>query len=389
LPTFLKENRLSSPHETPGTHHPCSAALRPEPRRSPSSAGTSSRSDPDPRRRGRLGGNRDRRGPRRQPDRRRGYSDGGCAGPGDIIAAGGTLIVNGDVGGKVLAAGGEIDLNGNATNVLATGGTVRIGRDAVIERDAVISAGEVTNDGAVLGNLTVSANTFSNPGTAGNVTFEEREVQSGLALPGLFAVLVAIGFLILGLLIIRFLPGPFSAVVREVERSPVVRTVVGFVAIIVTAILLLIIAVTVIGLPVALVGGLIFIVSLMLSSLFVAYALGDVIASRTGWKAGPLWRFVLGFVILQILIFIPLLGALVQIIAVSLGYGGLLYALRGAYPPVRVGRRSSLFFRRDDPVRRGCAGGGSPSRSEGSFSGLSARGVPVRPVYPAPPVHGF
>ncbi len=252
---------------------------------------------------------------------------------GDIIAAGGTLIVNGDVGGKVLAAGGEIDLNGNATNVLATGGTVRIGRDAVIERDAVISAGEVTNDGAVLGNLTVSANTFSNPGTAGNVTFEEREVQSGLALPGLFAVLVAIGFLILGLLIIRFLPGPFSAVVREVERSPVVRTVVGFVAIIVTAILLLIIAVTVIGLPVALVGGLIFIVSLMLSSLFVAYALGDVIASRTGWKAGPLWRFVLGFVILQILIFIPLLGALVQIIAVSLGYGGLLYALRGAYPP--------------------------------------------------------
>ncbi|MDV2481775.1 hypothetical protein F8E02_07090 [Methanoculleus sp. Wushi-C6] len=251
---------------------------------------------------------------------------------GDVIAAGGTLIVNGDVGGKVLAAGGEIELNGNATNALVMGGTVRIGRDAVIERDAVISAGEVVNEGSVLRNLTVSGATFSNTGTAGNVTFEEQQ-EPDTALPGLFAVLSAIGFLILGLLLVRLLPGPFTAVVREVEKSPVVLTVLGFVAILVTAILLLIVAVTIIGLPVALVGGLLFLVALMISSLFVAYALGDVIASRTGWKPGPMAIFVLGFVILQILTFIPLLGALVQVVAVSLGYGGLLYALRSAWPP--------------------------------------------------------
>lgn len=253
---------------------------------------------------------------------------------GDVIAAGGTLIVNGDVGGKVLAAGGEIELNGNATNALVTGGAVRIGRDAVILRDAVISAGEVTNEGSVLRNLTVSGETFTNTGTAGNVTFEQEE--PGPALPGLFAVLAAIGFLILGLILVRLLPGPFTAVVREVERSPVLLAVLGFVAIIVTAIVLLIVAVTVIGLPIAFFGALLFIVALMLSSLFVAYALGDVIASRTGWKPGPLGIFVLGFVILQILIFIPLLGLLVQVVAVSLGYGGILYALRGVRSPGAV-----------------------------------------------------
>lgn len=250
---------------------------------------------------------------------------------GDIIAASGTLIVNGDVGGKILAAGGEIELNGNATNALVTGGMVRIGRDAFIERDAFISAGEVTNEGTVLGNLTVSGATFRNNGTAGNVTFEEQQ-EPDPALPGLVAVLAAIGFLILGLLLVKFLPAPFSAVVREVERSPVVLTVLGFLAILVTAILLLIVAVTVIGLPIAIVGGLLFVVALLISSLFVAYALGDVIASRTGWKPGPLGIFILGFVILQILTFIPLIGALVQIVAVSLGYGGILYALRSVCP---------------------------------------------------------
>ncbi len=249
---------------------------------------------------------------------------------GDVIAAGGTLIINGDVGGKVLAAGGEIELNGNATNALVTGGTVRIGEGAVIERDAFISAGEVTNAGTVLRNLTVSGETFSNTGTAGNVTFEEPP-EPGL-LPDLLSVLFAIGFLILGLLLIRVFPDLFAAVIRQVEKSPLLLTVLGFVAIVVSAIILLIVAVTIIGLPLALVGGLLFIVALMLSSLFVAYALGDVIASRAGWRPGRAWIFVLGFVILQILIFIPLLGAIVQVVAVSLGYGGLLYALRSVCP---------------------------------------------------------
>ncbi len=249
---------------------------------------------------------------------------------GDVIAAGGTLIINGDVGGKVLAAGGGIEVNGNATNVLITGSTARIGRNAVIERDAVISAGDVTNAGSVLRNLTVSASTFNDTGSAGNVTFEE--VQES-ALPGLFPIFAAIGFLILGLIFVRFLPGPFGAVVRQVEQRPIIHTIVGFFAAIVSVIILFIIAITIIGLPIAFVGGLLFIVALVISPLFVAFALGDLIVSRVGRKPGPLWVFILGFVILQILFFIPVLGGLIRIIAVSLGYGGILYALRGARSP--------------------------------------------------------
>ncbi len=247
----------------------------------------------------------------------------------DIIAAGGTLVINGDAGGKVIAAGGDIEVNGNATNILITGSSIRVGSGAVIQRDAVLSGGDVTNEGSVMRNLTVSASTFNNTGTAGNVTFEEQERASPL-FSGLFLVLLAIGSLILGLIFVRFVSDPFIAVVRETERRPVVFTILGFIAHFVTIFVLLIIAITIIGIPIALFLGLLFFAAMLISPLFVAYALGDVITSRAGRRPGSIWIFVIGFVILHILFAIPLLGIVIHAIAMSLGYGALLSALRGA-----------------------------------------------------------
>ncbi|WP_243669286.1 hypothetical protein [Methanoculleus chikugoensis] len=50
--------------------------------------------------------------------------------------------------------------------------------------------------------------------------------------------------------------------VGQVEKSPVLLTVLGFVAIVVSAIILVIIAITIVGLPpIALVAGMLFIVA--------------------------------------------------------------------------------------------------------------------------------
>jgi magnesium-transporting ATPase (P-type) len=256
----------------------------------------------------------------------------------DIIAAGGSVILNGNVGGKVLAAGGDVQLNGNATNALLTGGTVRIGKDAVIARDAAISGGSVTNAGTVVRNLSVSANTFDNTGTAGNVMFQQTQQQEP-ALPGLIyfgifiSILIIIGYYILGLILLRVFPKSFSTVVKEIDESPVVRTIIGFFAIIVSAIVITIVAVTVVGLPIAAVAGMLFIIALIISALFVSYALGAAIVSRTKWNLGVLGTFTLGFVILQILYIIPFVGFIIQVIAVSLGFGGLLYAVRTEWRP--------------------------------------------------------
>ncbi len=250
---------------------------------------------------------------------------------GDVVAAGGTIIVNGDVGGKILAAGGTVEVNGNATNAVITGGTVRIGENAVIQRDAAISGGTVVNAGTVVQNLSVSASFFENPGIAGSVTFQEapeaEQIVPGL---GLVGILLAIGFFILGVVLLRLFPAPFSSVVREVESRPLIKTIVGFFMIIVSAVVILIIAITVIGLPVAGLFGLLYIAALLLSYLFVAYALGDVIALRFRQRWSPIAVFALGFIILHLLFLIPVVGGIIWGISISLGYGALLYAIKGA-----------------------------------------------------------
>ncbi|RXE56542.1 hypothetical protein ABH15_07130 [Methanoculleus taiwanensis] len=250
---------------------------------------------------------------------------------GDVIAAGGTIIVGADVDGKVLAAGGSIGINGTVENVFLTGGTVVLGSSATVLRDAVISAGSVTNAGTVVRNLSVSAGTFENPGTAGAITYEQ---QGGPDMPGgfgLLSLLVTVGFLFLGVILIQIFPEEFAHVVREVVTNPIIKTIVGFFGVIISTLILLVIAITVIGLPIAAVLGMFFLVAVLLSSLFVAFALGDVVVSRLRWKTGVTAIFVLGFVLLQISYLIPVLGWLVQVGAVSLGYGAFLYALRDAW----------------------------------------------------------
>jgi hypothetical protein len=249
---------------------------------------------------------------------------------GDVIAAGGTVNVNTDIGGKLVAAGGTIDVKGNiGTNAILTGGAVNILPSSTIARDAMISGGQVSNAGHVIGNLSVNARTFENTGTAGHVDVHLENERPGLsAVFGLLGLLFIIGMFVLGIVLLKVAPEKFLTVESEVRKSPVIRTIVGFVGLIVTVILLVILGITVVLLPIALVAGMVFLIAVLLSTLFVASSLGRVIAGRLKWS-GPEWQlFLLGFVILNILFLIPVIGVIILVISVSLGFGAFLYAIR-------------------------------------------------------------
>lgn len=252
---------------------------------------------------------------------------------GDVFAAGGQIVVNSDVGGKIVALGGEIDVSGSATNAVLAGGVVTIHPDTVISRDAVISGGTVSNAGTVAGNLTVRAEQFQNTGTAGHVDYKRteglQEVQARVQqLMTIVYILMIIGFLILGLVLLKVFPAQVHRVEEEVRKSPLRDTAVGFGLIIVSIIVLFLLTITVIGFPVAAVLAMLFIIALMLSSLFVSFAIGRTIVNLLNVKPNDLLIFILGFVILNLLFQIPVAGWLVRIVAVSLGFGAILYAVR-------------------------------------------------------------
>ncbi len=251
---------------------------------------------------------------------------------GDVIAAGGHITVNADIDGKIVAAGGEIEVDGTVKNLVAAGGEITIHANAVITRDAVITGQRVVNAGTVSRNLTVRAEEFEQAGSAGRVDYEELEgreaVEALRDVLVIFRVLMIVGFLILGLILLRLFPAQFFSVAAEVRSAPLRNAVVGFVLSIVSVVVILVLAITVVGIPVAVVMGMLFIIALLLSSLFVSFALGRTLSDALTVKINDMLVFIIGFVILALLFQIPVVGMLVRLVAYSLGFGAILYAVQ-------------------------------------------------------------
>jgi len=251
---------------------------------------------------------------------------------GDVIAAGGLVVVDAEVGGKIVAAGGTVQVNGNATNALVAGGEIDIGRDAMIRRDAYLSGGTVRHAGRVAGILGVSAETFENTGSAGSVRFEQQERDGGIDWISIF---ITLGFAILGLILLTLLPGQFAAVEAEVRNEPIKHFLIGLGVVIVGGLVLVVMAMTVVLLPTAVMLGMLYLAAVLLASIVVGAAIGTVI-QRYFPSVKQTWLFFLaGFVLLHLLFAIPILGFLIRIIATGLGVGALIAAaqrIRGARP---------------------------------------------------------
>jgi len=250
---------------------------------------------------------------------------------GDVIAAGGTILLNSDVGGKVVALGGTIDLAGNVTtNAVLQGGTVTIQKPATIGKDAMISGGTVRNAGTVLGKLSVQSQSVENTGSAG--TYEVKPVRgvgaSALWIFSILAILLCLGWFIIGLLLIRIMPTRFLQVEQEIRTNTLLKCVVGFVAIIIAAIACVFLAITVVFLPLALVLGSLAFIGLALANLFVASGLGRVIGRFLKWNGKEWQLYTVGFLALSVLFLIPVINILAFIISTSLGFGAILYAVQ-------------------------------------------------------------
>jgi hypothetical protein len=92
---------------------------------------------------------------------------------------------------------------------------VNILPDTTVGRDVLIDGGNVSNAGTISGNLTVMAGSFQNHGSARSVGFQRAEAnrdprsRAAMAGFGFFGLLVTLGYRIIGLLLLRYLPGIF------------------------------------------------------------------------------------------------------------------------------------------------------------------------------------
>jgi hypothetical protein len=290
---------------------------------------------------------------------------------GDVICAGQTVNVTGKVDGDVRLAGQTVNLSSpvgkNATIVAQTyvqdsrstiGGDISVAAsDATINgkvgRDVAVGAGNATIGNAVGRNIQANVTTLKLTADArvngsikliskNNINKDPSAVVNGMVTRTepknankskhgaivRFSLLWFIYSLLAGLftaLILALLfPRLFHAVTDRGMPRPWRPLATGFVATIVAPFIILLLAVTVIGIPLAIIASLLWIVVLFLSGPVFAYYLGRLILRNS---TRPLLIMLVGALVLLILYFIPIIGFIAIAAALWIGTGMLLLEL--------------------------------------------------------------
>lgn len=298
---------------------------------------------------------------------------------GDAYVAGNTVTVTGTVNGDVLVAGRYVDVRGVVSgdvrgagervviagkvggNLTLAGSTVEVMSTAVIPGSIVAGAGDLTVSAPIGKGITAGVGNLRIDNTVGgDLTYwsehdlelapdasvsgavvrhdmpkaEKKEKVAAGALAGIiasFKLLEMIGFIIMGVLVIKLLPRYTGDVIAHTRTRPWVALFVGFCAVILFPVSVLILLATLVGIPLAFVLLLSFILICVFAKIFAALFVGQTVLSlftKTPNMYGALFIGILAFFILMV---IPVVGWLAASVLFLMSLGGLILHKKKLY----------------------------------------------------------
>jgi len=279
---------------------------------------------------------------------------------GDVAAIGGpvTLTQGGEVGGDLAAIGGPATIGGKVLgDVAGVGGPVDLDSTAVVEGDVATVGGAITKAPGAQIKGEVKAldlgliNRFI-PRAVGTVRFgHEHPVVGRFAMLGLNLVWF-LGLWVLVILVVVFLPRHTEVISESVTGNFFLAGLIGIIAEILVLPLFVLLCITIIGIPFALIlEPILVLVAFLMGFAAMALVIGKRLVHGLSWKvAGPLGLATLGYLLLVVfflvgrLIGIPGgvfsvlgwmligLGWLISYCALTVGFGACLYTRFGTKP---------------------------------------------------------
>ncbi len=263
-----------------------------------------------------------------------------------------------DIGGELAAGGADVKMLGHVGDDVVIG-AARAVIDGVIEGDADVTAEEVIIGplARIEGTLTVAGpkepTIDPNAIILGDVNYEvltEADVRKRIKemedefdgdfdidlpnaspiLRGVFAVATLLTGVALGLLF----PAWFGGAASAAKAQPLITLGLGLLFVLFMPIAVIVSAITIIGFPFAMVLLALYFVLLATAGVGAGYGLGALIAGRFFEAEASPWLFVIGFVIVCGVGFIPVAGWALATLGWVFGMGvtarGAMAALRGA-----------------------------------------------------------
>lgn len=294
---------------------------------------------------------------------------------GDLLAVGGTVEIRGTVASDARVIGGQVNVSGNSSigrNFSVVGGQVNLSDGAVLGGNVTVASGNFSVFAPVTGNINASSGQITLGNTiggevnanvgrlvltpsvniAGNLNYTSTtpaEIQPGATVRGqitqnqpsgapepqkvlgifvvsklLIQLFSFLGALIVGLLLLRFLPGITLKIAEAVYERPWLSLGLGLLTLIVFPIIFIILLVTVIGIPLALILLVIFLVALYLTKIFVSITIGKIIFGWFNQKVSVYWALIAGLIIYYLVTLIPVVGGIIALLVATAGLGAVL-----------------------------------------------------------------
>ena len=268
---------------------------------------------------------------------------------GDLYAMGGDVIVEGTVGGEVYVLGGDVELTGVFSEVLHAaggklelsgtfnnevncgGGVVRL--SGTFTDDAYIQAStfQLLSGTVIEGDLNYNAKNFDRAEdvTINGTINEMPEVQWEAEGPGwgifvFFWILGLVGYFIVGMVLYGFFPNFTKGAVDRVFSRFAQNLGWGVLLLLLTPLVVLVLLVTVVGIPLGILMGIAFGVGIFIGEIIVSAALGGLIFSLFKKTDAAYWlKLLVGLIILFLITIIPIVNVIAALIIWILGLGNL------------------------------------------------------------------
>jgi cytoskeletal protein CcmA (bactofilin family) len=296
---------------------------------------------------------------------------------GYVMSAGRMLTLHGRVGNDLWAAGETVAVHSDVSNnAMLAGRNVHLGSEALVGHDARLAGNTVTAEGRVERNLRIGADIARIGGTVGgdvranarevtilpnavingdlivrasepptisqgarilgDTRYEELEHNRWLSWPmiwiGSLLALLVLGFAALALS--STWPARVSATMRT---RPSGSALTGLGVLIFTPMVAGVLAVTLIGIPLAIVLMALYVAALLLSSVMVSYRVGTWLLERMNRPRASSWvRMALGVFVVSLAMSLPFAGWLLVVAVLIAGTGALVLERRDLFRPAAV-----------------------------------------------------
>jgi len=258
---------------------------------------------------------------------------------GGLLVTGGTVVIDGTINGMLKAYGSDITVNGTVNGITEIRGD-DVAVNGLIASNATVTGtsfavGETARFNGNLDYWSVQGKRDLSASVKGTATFREdlkyeqhdgvKEGAAGL-LAGITLFSVFSAAFVIGLLLF-FSREFFKNAAKTLDKQPWMSLLIGFLYVVLTPILFLVLLLTFIGIPMAVAVLAMYLISLYFSTIFssMVFARWIEMKNKKKWNAVTIFFLSLGvFLVLKLLWVIPFLGWLVRCVLIMMGLGSLL-----------------------------------------------------------------